>query len=55
MHLTKNSKLSFGKYSGGLLGNKIIGFIYSECLDVTIYGIAIWNRGLFLRVKGKQQ
>jgi len=35
---------------GQYLGDKIVGFIYSECYSLTVYGIMFWSYGLFLTI-----
>lgn len=41
-------KIKFGKYLGGLLGTKVIGFVYDETYDCNLIGLVIWNYGIFL-------
>jgi hypothetical protein len=33
---------------GQYLGDKIVGFIYSECYSETVYGLVFWNYGIFV-------
>ena len=45
-------KIRFGKYDN-LLGDKIIGFIYSQGYEYNVFGLMIWSKGIFIIRKGK--
>lgn len=44
------AKIKFFKYTGGM-GDKIIGFLWSECYENTYYALVFWNYGIALVVE----
>ena len=36
---------------GQYLGDKIIGFVKSECYDETVYGLMFWSYGIFFTIE----
>jgi hypothetical protein len=47
-HMWRRGSMKIKIRRGQYLGDKIIGFIYSECYSETVYGIVFWNYGIFV-------
>ena len=44
------AKIKFFKYIGSF-GDKLVGFLYSECYENTVYALVFWNYGIALVVE----